>query len=55
VLIPPAGYPEAVAAQREDQLLTRRVEAAGGAVEAVEDDALDGGVDAAGAPVARPA
>ena len=44
---------EAAAAERQDQLLARGVQPARGAVEAVEHDALDGRVDAAGAAGAR--
>ena len=43
----PVSWREAVASDREHELLARRVQAAGGAVEAVEDDPLDGRVDAA--------
>src|SRR4029453_16882903 len=51
VLVPAPPHHSA-AAEREHELLTRGVQAARGAVEAVEDDALHGGVETAGAPVA---
>src|SRR6185436_9442505 len=51
--VPLAGDAQPGAAEREHQLLARRVQPAGGAVEAVEDDALDRRVDPAGWAAAR--
>jgi hypothetical protein len=53
VLVPAARKHRAVAAERQDQLLARGVQPAGRTVEPVEDDALNRGVEAARAALAR--